>query len=158
MLPAKLCQSSRQLILPPQLILKARDRRDFFRHRPAAFEPRAYRLIIKLRLISNSGAIDLARAQAAVLSHFKLDDDGQPLRMAKQRGQISGELLRQHWKRLNACVNRSGVLRREMVNGRVLWRKRIDISNADQQTRAAVCERLDEFNLIEVARFDVVNR
>ena len=149
--------------LPLQSKLRGETRRfcDLVRwlHRAAAgvLEPSARVVVRELCLVPHKASIDVELRDVAILLNI-LDDYRDAIGALVQRREIGREPLGQHWKDLYTGVHGSRILLRVQVGGRLLRDQCVDVGDRDENANRAVAQLVGDLDLIEVARFGVVDR
>ena len=154
-------QALRHRVLHAQLLVHARGAREPARARRPGLRARPTTLRRRRAWPGCGRAPDRASTAvtepSAAIDH--LDDDGEPILVVVERGQVGRQPLRQHREDLG----RRGVDRRRVgpgvrVDRRALLDQRVDVGDRDQDLDAAACERLARRELVEVERIVVVDR
>ena len=155
--PSQLVKHLRYLVLKPDLFFEPFDARERLVRRAAAFEPRAYGLVVHLRAVVYDAAVDLLRRNVAAYGHGELHDDREPVNAFAQRGQVCRKLFGEHREDFRGRVDGDRVRRRAAVNGRALGHVRVNVRDAHEHAEAAL-DSLGVLDLIEVFGLAIVYR
>ena len=151
-------QRLRDAILEPEVLVETRDCGELRRRGRRSLEPRANGVVRELRAIANPGAIEVRCGYRRVGGDRHLDDDGEPVFVLGERGEVGRELLGQHREHFRGRVDRRRVGPGMAVDRRAGGDQRIDVGDGDEDRRRAIRPRLRGRELVEVARIVVVDR
>ena len=121
------------------------------------FDPGRDGVVGQLGLVAHAGTEDGRAGEDAVIAEGHLGDQGQPVFIEVQGGQVRAQALRQHVKDTGRCVHRRRVVPRMIINGGARLDECVHVCNGHHDTDGTLGQGLDDGQLVQVPRIIVVD-